>query len=578
MANLSFKNKIIALIVAIITTTILISYLSVNHFISAYIHQSDTKNITHNVNLIGEKLNDELASRLSLATSLNFSMMDIADTAANSGFAKIVKVFNGYAFDETGNMDEAQGQKYVDLAQAQTTEQVISPVTIDNGVPTLTFSIKRPDDSVDFFVMNLAELGAMITTFSTQGSYIELTAGETVIFSNKQNGHLIPVERTVEVGGQQWNLTGYIDTDSIQANTDQLNWKITLALMLSALVIIVLSVVLLHVSFKPLLRLQSVVGELSQGHGDLTQRLTVESKDEIGQISDAINRFIAKLQSMFEDVSASAQRIDVAVQDLTLQSSSNLTTLNQHNIETEQAITAIEELSASAGSVEQSADHAARLTDTTSQYAEESKQTVGSAVDSVNLLVSQVSSMSQTIGTMSQDTQQISSVLQVIGDIAEQTNLLALNAAIEAARAGEQGRGFAVVADEVRALAARTQDSTSQINDMLAKLRSTTDTVVNEMETTRNRCEETASRTNQVMDSLNTVTDSVTDINQLNAQMATSALEQKQVTDEVSRNMAAIQEIIRQLNQNASDSRLVGEELSTTSESLSRIVGRFKIR
>lgn len=578
MANLSFKNKIIALIVAIITTTILISYLSVNHFISAYIHQSDTKNITHNVNLIGEKLNDELASRLSLATSLNFSMMDIADTAANSGFAKIVKVFNGYAFDETGNMDEAQGQKYVDLAQAQTAEQAISPVTIDNGVPTLTFSIKRPDDSVDFFVMNLAELGAMITTFSTQGSYVELTAGETVIFSNKQNGHLIPVERTVEVGGQQWNLTGYIDTDSIQANTDQLNWKITLALMLSALVIIVLSVVLLHVSFKPLLRLKSVVGELSQGHGDLTQRLTVESKDEIGQISDAINRFIAKLQSMFEDVSASAQRIDVAVQDLTLQSSSNLTTLNQHNIETEQAITAIEELSASAGSVEQSADHAARLTDTTSQYAEESKQTVGSAVDSVNLLVSQVSSMSQTIGTMSQDTQQISSVLQVIGDIAEQTNLLALNAAIEAARAGEQGRGFAVVADEVRALAARTQDSTSQINDMLAKLRSTTDTVVNEMETTRNRCEETASRTNQVMDSLNTVTDSVTDINQLNAQMATSALEQKQVTDEVSRNMAAIQEIIRQLNQNASDSRLVGEELSTTSESLSRIVGRFKIR
>lgn len=174
---------------------------------------------------------------------------------------------------------------------------------------------------------------------------------------------------------------------------------------------------------------------------------------------------------MFIDVADSSKEIDRAVVHLSNQARSNLNTLNQHTQETEQAITAIEEMSASAGSIAQSADDAALLTERTNRYADESKQTVTEAVNSVNGLVNQVSSMAETITRMSEDTKQINSVLQVIGAIAEQTNLLALNAAIEAARAGEQGRGFAVVADEVRALASRTQQSTSQINDMLATLK-----------------------------------------------------------------------------------------------------------
>ncbi|POF60281.1 methyl-accepting chemotaxis protein, partial [Vibrio vulnificus] len=207
-----------------------------------------------------------------------------------------------------------------------------------------------------------------------------------------------------------------------------------------------------------------------------------------------------------------------------------------------------------------------------------SKQTVTGAVESVNGLVTQVVAMSDTITRMSDDTKQISTVLQVIGDIAEQTNLLALNAAIEAARAGEQGRGFAVVADEVRALAARTQQSTAQINEMLAKLKSTTENVVNEMGSTRTRCEETAERTNHVMDSLNVVTDSVAEINNLNTLMATSAMEQRQVTQEVSKNMAAIQEIVRLLNENAAQSTSISDELQNTSHALTDVVGRFRVQ
>jgi len=578
MTNLSFKNKIIALIVAIITLTIATSYFSVNHFISRYIQESDSQNITHNVDLVKKKIETELSNKLSLASSLNFSMMDIAEAKDNSGFAQVVKVVNGYAFDDTGNMSDEDAQVFIDLAESHGDELAISPVTRTEAGYQIVFSIKRADDSVDFFTLELNEFGAIISEYAAQGSYAQLMAGNATIFTNKQGDNLTPIQRQIEFAGQSWQLVGYIDLDNIQSNTDKLNWLITLALLVCAAIIITVSVVVINYSFKPLKRLQDVVADLSQGNGDLTQRLAVERNDEIGTISLSINQFIEKLQHMFVDVSRSSQAIDSAVHNIAEQSASNVKTLDQHILETEQAITAIEELSATAASISDSADNAAKLTESTNQFAEQSKQTVNNAVTSVNALVNQVSAMSEVTSTMSEDTKQISSVLQVIGEIAEQTNLLALNAAIEAARAGEQGRGFAVVADEVRALAARTQDSTSQINEMLAKLRSTTDNVVNEMDATRHSCEQTASNTNQVMDSLNQVTNSVVEMNDLNALIATSAMQQSQVTGEVSTNMAAIQEIVRLLNNNAGEAHSVCEELRETSVDLSQLVGKFKVQ
>ncbi len=579
MKNISFKYKIISLISAIISLTVFVSYLSVNHFISRYIYENDTTRIEHGIELVNVKLESELKNKLALAKTLKLNMLDIAAARQSTGFYHIVRLSGGYAFDETGTeLGPNETKKYLSLAKGLTEQPKLSQVELEKGIPVIHISVKHLDGSANFYTLNLGNLEKLLAAYALPGSYLELiSANGVTVFSNKTNDNVIPITHRFQLEDQTWTLNGYIDIDNIHANTDSLSWKITLALGICGLAMIGLSIFVLHMAFKPLLRLKQLVADLSQGNGDLTQRLMVSSGDEIGQISLSINRFIEQLQGMFNEVSSSSCNIDSVVNNLNSQSESNIKMLQAHTVETEQVIAAVEEMSLTAGSIAKSATDAATLTERTNVYADDSKQTVNDAVSSVTELEADVAEMSQTISTMNQDTKQISTILQVIGDIAEQTNLLALNAAIEAARAGEQGRGFAVVADEVRALAARTQQSTSQINGMLNKLHTTSDAVVDKMESTRKSCEATSQSTYKVMDSLNIVTASIVEINDLNILMATSAQQQSHVTEEVGQNMAEIQNLIGQLNQSAAQNKSISLELSTTSKDLSRVVGQFKV-
>ncbi|EGA67825.1 methyl-accepting chemotaxis protein [Vibrio sinaloensis DSM 21326] len=375
-----------------------------------------------------------------------------------------------------------------------------------------------------------------------------------------------------------WHLLVGVDKSVAYAEMDQaLESALISAITLLALSFVIFFVILTF-AYRPILALKSTIVDLSQGNGDLTRRLEVNSEDDLGQIAQAVNTFIGNLQTMMLDVAQASNQISDNIELLKAQTQSNEGVLSAHAMETTQVVTAMTEMSSTADSVAESASKTAEFTKTTNDEAVQSKRVVDSSVRSVADLVVEVEAMATSIQAMNEDSQKIGSVLTVIGEIADQTNLLALNAAIEAARAGEQGRGFAVVADEVRALAARTQQSTTEINNMLANLNEGTKSVVKAMDDTKQRCQETAQATENVNGSLDVMVGSIARINDLGLEIATAASQQSAVTDEVSRNMTTIQTMVEELTANGSQALEGTMELANNNQKLSEIVKQFKLQ
>jgi len=353
------------------------------------------------------------------------------------------------------------------------------------------------------------------------------------------------------------------------------------SIIINVLLVIFASVIIfiaLSRLYRPILALKATIFDLAQGDADLTRRLEVNSRDDLGEIAESVNAFVSNLQRMMLEISQSTEHISQGVEQLKAQTEHNNAVLIDHASETDQVVVAVTEMSSTADSVAQNAAQSATFTQQSADEAHQSKTVVEGAVHGVADLVNEVEAMALNIQTMNEDTHKISTVLSVIGEIADQTNLLALNAAIEAARAGEQGRGFAVVADEVRTLAARTQQSTSEINEMLTRLRNGADTVVKAMDATKLSCQQTADTTASVNDSLDSMANSVMQINDLGIQIATAAEEQSSVTEEINRNMTMIQNMVSQLTENGEKTMDSTHTLASSNEQLVTIVGQFKLK
>ena len=327
-------------------------------------------------------------------------------------------------------------------------------------------------------------------------------------------------------------------------------------------------------------RLQTLklnIDALSAGDADLTARIQVKGHDELDNIALSVNRFIAYLQQMMVQVTDATDLITRELAQLDQQTGQARRILGEHASETDQVVTALTELSSTADSVAQHASDSASFTEAANGQAANSRKVVGSASASVVALIDEVDLAAAKVLEMQEDAKQIGSVLGVIGGIAAQTNLLALNAAIEAARAGEQGRGFAVVADEVRALAARTQNSTAEVGSMLSRLTQGVAEAVVAMEQTKRSCQAAADTTGQVTGGLDNMADSVVQIHDLSSQIATAAEEQSRVTEEINRNMVSIRDMLNLLVQNGSQTEQSAASLLGSNRQLLALVRRFKV-
>ncbi|MCP5301427.1 MAG: methyl-accepting chemotaxis protein [Chromatiaceae bacterium] len=313
------------------------------------------------------------------------------------------------------------------------------------------------------------------------------------------------------------------------------------------------------------------------GDGDLTVRIPITGRDELAHVSGTFNRIaeqfasiVSELQSAVTQIASAAEETSVVTQQ------ANAGMARQHE-ETEQVATAMTEMNATVHDVARNAIEAADAARAANASTDEGKQVVGRAVEAIRQLAAEVDRASGVIGDLQHQTATIGKVLDVIRGVAEQTNLLALNAAIEAARAGEQGRGFAVVADEVRTLASRTQQSTDEIQDMIARLQTGAAEAVKAMESGRSRAQSGVEEAERATESLASITEAVNRISDMNAQIASAAEEQSAVAEDINRNVTSIANVTEQTVGGATQTAAASTEMAQLASRLQGMVGRLRV-
>jgi len=416
------------------------------------------------------------------------------------------------------------------------------------------------------------------------------TGDGTFSYFYQKKGEAAQIEKlsyAAMVPGTEWMLgTGaYLDDIEKVVNEYALTAEKSLDEKMSYILFIALALIIITIAIiyivatkivTPIQNMAANLNDIAQGEGDLTLRLAVKGHDEIAQLGKSFNLFVDKLQSTISEINTSTNGINKAGANISQQSSNIATQLLQHNDETEQVVSAITEMSSTANEVATNTNQVAEATLAVTAEVLNAQECVDVSLAEVSALVKEIDGASKSMDSLSEQSQKINNVLTVIGAIAEQTNLLALNAAIEAARAGEQGRGFAVVADEVRNLASRTQASTLEINEMLNELHRLVEQSVNAMELSQERSVRSVDSSRAISDSLSSVTSSITSINDMSTQIATAATEQSSVTEEINRNVYSIQEIVNSLTQSSKEAEKVAHDVLTEGGRLDQLVSQFK--
>ncbi|MGY5513854.1 methyl-accepting chemotaxis protein [Vibrio antiquarius] len=365
-----------------------------------------------------------------------------------------------------------------------------------------------------------------------------------------------------------------------ELKTQELKEHTLSAVLISVIGLIITSIltsIVVSKGIQPLQHVAASLKDVAAGGGDLTARLKVESQDEVGEVAAAFNEFMDKLHPLMQDIHRSATTVQTVSQDLNTQTSQASGQMQDHCLETDKVVTAVTQMSMTAKEVASNTNATAQAIDDANSQVTAAQHEVEQAIEGITELVREIDSTSDAISELSLQTEKITKVLDVIGEIAEQTNLLALNAAIEAARAGEQGRGFAVVADEVRSLASRTQNSTHEIGDMLKQLQNGVSRAVSTMSVSQKRGVKTAEESALIQQSLSGVHHSIGTIRDMGIQTASAAEEQSAVAEDINQNLVAIQQIVNNINETLQHAESISTQLSQSGTEIHGLVGNFKL-
>ncbi|NUY56908.1 methyl-accepting chemotaxis protein [Salinivibrio sp. EAGSL] len=368
-----------------------------------------------------------------------------------------------------------------------------------------------------------------------------------------------------------------INYDSLVAPLFDAVWgqiAVTIAVVIACTLLFNL---LVNILFRPLTNVSNALEQIAHGSGDLTQRIEVESDDEVGQLAKNFNTFVGSMHQLISHIREQAQQLTSQSDSSTERARRNVDDINQQQQEVTMVATAVTELASATQEIASHAEHTASTAQASTESTDNGRAVVENTKISITRLSDELKQASTIVAELDKHSQEISTVLSTIQGIAEQTNLLALNAAIEAARAGEQGRGFAVVADEVRILSQRTHASTEEIKSTIETLQTTTASAVSTMESSSSLAGDSVADVDKATAALSEIDAAVNQISDMATQIATAAEEQTHVTSEITQNITSIKDVSEHLVHSANDTSQEADNLRHQATKLNDKVSTYKL-
>jgi methyl-accepting chemotaxis protein len=403
-----------------------------------------------------------------------------------------------------------------------------------------------------------------------------------------ENGEWLLAFAPVVAANQTWGVLFEIPRESVVADANKLDSIISTKLsegirteVIAGMVFIVFGLAIIAFAslsiVKPIRQVVERLNDIASGEGDLTQRLEVKSQDEIGQLAKGFNLFLDKLQHTIKEVIHTTEQVASTTSQAKASASSTRESSESQFKEVDLVATAAEEMTQTAGLVVQNAEVAVDAACEANRSAQQGQQVIELSAGEMRKLVERMSSAVPIVEELAKNNGNITEILSVIEGISEQTNLLALNAAIEAARAGEQGRGFAVVADEVRNLASRTQSSVGEIRAVIDKVHAGTQDVVEAIQEGNILANDTALHVQKAVEDLGSIFTSIEAISDMNSQIVRAAEEQQSVSGEVNQSVVNIRDLSARILEQAAASEQVGTEIDQLSQQQQKLVNQFKV-